>query len=222
MRVLLVEDDFRLARALVTALRNQEYDVAHVMTGADALAAPAADLVLLDLGLPDVDGFALCRQLRERSDAGIIVLTARAEERDRVAGLRGGADDYVVKPFGFPELQARIEAVLRRARPRPAGVHAVGRLRVDVDGHTAFVGTSEVALTNIEFQLLTMLAAEPGRTVRSDRMLAEVWHTTWPPMRRTLHVHMSTLRGKLGEAARMIRTVRGVGYRLSAAEEEAG
>src|SRR5690606_37868007 len=119
----------------MAALRRSGYDVDHAPTAAAAFAAPACDLVLLDLGLPDADGIEVCRRLREDGDVAIIMLTARGEERDRVVGLRGGADDYVVKPFGFAELQARMEAVLRRARPRPAGVLTVGRLRVDLDQH---------------------------------------------------------------------------------------
>jgi DNA-binding response OmpR family regulator len=215
MRILLVEDDFRLARALCAALRRSGYDVDHVATATEAVAAPPTDLVLLDLGLPDADGIEVCRKLRAGSDVAIIVLTARSEERDRVAGLRGGADDYVVKPFGYAELHARIEAVLRRARPRLVGVSTVGRLRVDFDRHRAFVDHEPITLTRKEFQLLTILAAAPEVTVRRERMLAEVWHTSWRGTSRTLDVHMATLRAKIGNAAQ-IETMRGVGYRIVA------
>jgi DNA-binding response OmpR family regulator len=217
MRVLLVEDDFRFARALAAALRRSGYEVDHVTTAAQAFAAPLADLVLLDLGLPDTDGVEVCRQLRAHSDVGIIMLTARAEERDRVIGLRCGADDYVVKPFGFAELQARIEAVLRRARPRPAGVHTIGRLQVDLDRHTAWVGDAEILLTRKEFQILALLVAQPEVAVKRERLLAEVWHTSWRGTSRTLDVHMATLRSKLGDGVQ-IQTVRGVGYRLVGAQ----
>jgi DNA-binding response OmpR family regulator len=213
MRILLVEDDHRFARALAAALRRAGYEIDHAATAHAALAAPAADLVLLDLGLPDADGTEVCRQLRERSDVGIIVLTARGEERERVAGLRCGADDYVVKPFGFPELQARIEAVLRRARPRPEGVHVVGRLRIDLDRYRAYVDGEQVTLAKKEFQVLAMLAAQPEVAVRRERLMQEVWHTSWRGTSRTLDVHMTTLRSKLGDGAH-IQTIRGVGYRL--------
>jgi DNA-binding response OmpR family regulator len=213
MRVLLVEDDDRFARALAAALRRHDHTVEHAATAAAAEAAPPADLVLLDLGLPDADGIELCGRLRAVSDVGIIMLTARAEERDRVAGLRCGADDYVVKPFGFAELQARMEAVLRRSRPRTAGVRTVGRLRVDLDRHTGYVDAEPLPLTRKEFELLSRLVHEPEKAVRRERLLAEVWHTTWRGTSRTLDVHMATLRMKIGTAAQ-IQTIRGVGYRI--------
>jgi DNA-binding response OmpR family regulator len=213
MRVLLVEDDHRFATALTAALRRSGYDVDHAATAAAALAAPPCDLILLDLGLPDGEGIEVCRRLRQHSDVAIIMLTARGEERDRVVGLRGGADDYVVKPFGFAELQARMEAVLRRARPRPAGAYTVGRLRVDLDRHHAYIGDEPVPLTRKEFQLLAILVAQPEVAVRRERLLAEVWHTSWRGTSRTLDVHMATLRSKIGAGAQ-IQTIRGVGYRI--------
>jgi DNA-binding response OmpR family regulator len=215
MRVLLVEDDLRFATALTAALRRSGYEVEHVPTAAAALAAPPCDLVLLDIGLPDGDGVDVCRRLRENSDVAIIMLTARGEERNRVVGLRSGADDYVSKPFGFAELQARIEAVLRRARPRPAGARTVGRLRVDLDRHLAYVDGQPVNLTRKEFQLLAILAAEPEVAVKRERLLREVWHTSWRGVSRTLDVHMATLRQKIGAGAE-IQTIRGVGYRIVA------
>lgn len=219
MRALLVEDDIRFASALTSALRRFGYDVHHVLSAAEALNAPSRDIVLLDLGLPDVDGLVLCRHLRRDSDVPIIVLTARSDERDRVAGLRGGADDYMVKPFGVAELQARMEAVLRRARPKPAGIRTIGQIHVDLDQHQVFLGTAPVALTRKEFQLLAVLAAEPGRVVSRDRLTTEVWHTSWSGTSRTLDVHMATLRAKLRGAA-LIENVRGVGYRLVVPETD--
>jgi len=174
MRVLLVEDDLRFATALTAALRRSGYEVDHAPTASAAFAAAPCDLVLLDLGLPDANGIDVCRRLRERSDVAIIMLTARGEERDRVIGLRCGADDYVVKPFGYPELQARVEAVLRRARPRPAGACTIGRLCVDLDRHQAFVDGAPVVLTRKEFHLLAILAQQPQMAVRRERLLAEV------------------------------------------------
>jgi len=221
MRVLLVDDDQRFATALTAALRRSGFDVDHAATAAAALSAPPTDLILLDLGLPDGDGVEVCRRLRRHSDVAIIMLTARGEERDRVAGLRCGADDYVVKPFGFAELQARMEAVLRRARPRPAGVLEVGQLRVDLDRHRAFVGPEPITLTRKEFHLLAVLAAQPEAAVRRERLLSEVWHTSWRGTSRTLDVHMATLRSKLGGAAQ-IQTIRGVGYRIVPADGEMG
>jgi DNA-binding response OmpR family regulator len=218
MRVLLVDDDLRFATALTAALRRSGYEVDHVPTARAALAAPPCDLVLLDIGLPDGDGVDICRRLRESSDVAIIMLTARGEERNRVVGLRSGADDYVSKPFGFAELQARMEAVLRRARPRPAGARTVGRLRVDLDRHLASVDGAPITLTRKEFQLLAILAAEPEVAVRRERLLREVWHTSWRGVSRTLDVHMATLRQKIGDGAQ-IQTIRGVGYRIVAGDQ---
>jgi DNA-binding response OmpR family regulator len=213
VRVLLVEDDRRFATALTAALRRGGYDVDHVRTAAEAGAAPGYDLVLLDLTLPDVDGVEVCRRLREHSDVGVIMLTARSEERDRVIGLRCGADDYVVKPFGLAELRARMEAVARRARPRPAGARVVGDLRLDLDRHEAYAQGELVPLTRKEFQILAVLSEQPGVVVRRERLFTEVWRTSWPGTSHTLDVHVGTLRSKLGDAAR-IQTVRGVGYRV--------
>jgi DNA-binding response OmpR family regulator len=215
VRILLVEDDIPFAGVLIGSLRRLGHEVIHVPSVALALAESPVDLILLDLGLPDGDGLGLCRRLRARSDVGIIVITARAEERDRVAGLRGGADDYLIKPFGVAELQARIEAVTRRTRlaARPPDVRVSGGVRVDLERHRAFVNDDPVALTRKEFQLLTLLLAEPGAVVRRERILAEVWQTSWRGTSRTLDVHIATLRAKLGDSARL-ETVRGVGYRL--------
>ena len=217
MRVLLVEDDTRVAAALETALRQHGHDVTRAATAAEALAAAPVDLVLLDLGLPDRDGIEVCRELRARSDVAIIAVTARAEERERVLGLRSGADDYVVKPFGMAELQARIEAVMRRtARSGPARPNfRVGALEVDVDARRVTVSGKEITLTRKEFELLAALARRPGHAVTREQLLAEVWRTTWRGSLHTLEVHVASLRGKLGDGG-FVQTVRGVGYRLRA------
>jgi DNA-binding response OmpR family regulator len=215
MRVLLVEDDLRVAAALENSLRRRGYETLRASTAAQALAAPPVDLILLDLGLPDRDGLELCRELRRRSDVAIIAVTARGEERDRVAGLRTGADDYVVKPFGLAELEARIEAVMRRAA-RTGVAHgpiSVGGLNIDLAAHRVTVNRSEIALTRKEFDLLVALARRPGAVVTRERLLAEVWHTTWAGNLHTVEVHLASLRGKLGDAS-LIQTVRGVGYKL--------
>ncbi|MFD0787914.1 response regulator transcription factor, partial [Micromonospora azadirachtae] len=171
--------------------------------------------VLLDLTLPDGDGTDLCRELRRRSSQlGIIAVTARGEERDRVLGLRLGADDYVVKPFSMVELQARIEAVLRRtAQAAPErNLIETGSVRIDVSARTVTVDGRDVTLTRKEFDVLLSLARQPGVAVPRDRILLDAWGTTWTD-RHTVEVHVGSLRGKLGDA-RLVETVRGIGYRL--------
>jgi DNA-binding response OmpR family regulator len=215
MRILLVEDDIPFASVLIGALRRLGHEVTHAPTVATALAEPPVDIVLLDLGLPDGDGVTLCRRLRERGDVGIIVLTARADEPDQITALRAGADDYIVKPVSVPKLEAHLDAVARRlsyGSPAPE-VHTADGVRVDLRRHQAFVDDVPVELTRKEFQLLTLLLAEPGAVVRRERLLAEVWQTTRRARSRTLDVHMATLRAKLGDRVRL-ETVRGVGYRL--------
>jgi len=215
VRVLLVEGDVRVAAALETALRRRGYDLLRAGTAAEALAAPPVDLVLLDLGLPDGDGLEVCRELRRRGDVAIIAVTARAEERDRIAGLRIGADDYVVKPFGMAELQARIDAVMRRAARSAArqGAVTVGPLTIDLDAHRVTSDGTEISLTRKEYDLLAALARRAGAVVTRDQLLADVWQTTWVGSPHTVEVHVASLRGKLGDPA-LVQTVRGVGYRL--------
>ncbi len=217
MNVLLVEDDPSIAEPLAAGLRREGFAVEHVGTGGEALAAPIPDLVLLDLRLPDIDGFTVCRELRARSDVPIIVVSARGEEVDRVVGLELGADDYVVKPFGLRELIARIRAVTRRARDGHGGDDEIvaGRLRVDLRAHRVLVDGREVQLTSKEFDLLAALARDPGAVVDRERLLREVWQTTWYGSSKTIDVHVAALRRKLGDPA-LIETVRGIGLRLHA------
>ncbi|WP_267242185.1 response regulator transcription factor [Streptomyces sp. PR69] len=222
MRILLVEDDNRVAEALTGSLRRNGYEVWRAASAADALAAPAVDLVLLDLGLPDGDGIEVCRELRARGSVPVIAVTARGGEPDRVRGLRSGADDYVVKPFSAAELLARIEAVLRRSMPRRARedrLVTIGGLEIDLPRRTVTLDGQPVPLTRKEFDLLAVLVRADGAAVPRDRIIVEVWHTTYDGMSRTLDVHMANLRGKLGRAGSVVRTVRGVGYRLTAADE---
>lgn len=210
-----MEDDRRVAAALSSALTRRGYEVEHAATVAAALCAAPCDLVLLDLTLPDGDGTDLCRELRRRSShLGIIAVTARGEERDRVLGLRLGADDYVVKPFSMVELQARIEAVLRRATNAAPERHLIeaGSVHIDVPARTVTVDGRAVTLTRKEFDVLLSLARQPGVAVPRDRILLDAWGTTWAD-RHTVEVHVGSLRGKLGDA-RLVETVRGVGYRL--------
>lgn len=219
MRILVVEDDDRVARGLVTALRAASFDVQRVATAERALSAPPADVVLLDLGLPDADGIDLLRKLRDRPQTAIIAVTARSEERDRVRGLRAGADDYVVKPFGVAELLARIDAVLRRTRAARAEAAEeepavrIGELTVDPGSRAASVGGAELQLTRKEFDLLSLLASRSPSVVARDQILDQVWGTAWETSSRTLDTHIGSLRAKLGRAVQ-IRTVRGVGYLL--------
>jgi DNA-binding response OmpR family regulator len=217
MRVLLVEDDIRVAGALEAALRRRGYDLLRAGTAAEALNAPPVDLVLLDLGLPDRDGIEVCRELRRRGEVAIIAVTARGEERDRIAGLRTGADDYVVKPFGMAELQARIDAVMRRAlrTAAPQGTSTVGDVTIDFDAHRVLVHGAEISLTRKEYDLLAALARRPGAVVTREQLLADVWHTTWAGSPHTVEVHIASLRAKLGDPG-LVQTVRGVGYRLRA------
>ena len=198
-------------------LRREGFEVVRVSTGADALAAAEPDLVLLDLRLPDIDGFTVCRELRARSDVPIIVVSARSEEVDRIVGLELGADDYIVKPFGLRELIARIRAVTRRTGSGREAVDEVvaGRVRIDLRAHRVTVNGNEVQLTAKEFELLTLLARDAGAVVDRERILREIWHTTWYGSSKTVDVHVAALRRKLGDPA-LIETVRGIGLRLIA------
>jgi len=215
VHILVVEDEDAIADPLVAGLRREGYDVSRTATGEGALGASPADLVLLDLRLPDIDGLDVCRQLRERSRVPIIVLTARGEEADRVVGLELGADDYVVKPYGLRELIARIRAVTRRAGSfdGTVGPLRAGELEVDERARRATLAGRELELTPKEFELLAALARDPGAAISRQRLLAEVWQTSWYGSSKTIDVHVAALRRKLGDSG-WIETVRGVGFRL--------
>jgi DNA-binding response OmpR family regulator len=213
--VLVVEDDASIAAQLVKGLTRGGYTVNHVLTGEDALGWGDADVVLLDLELPDVDGVQVCRKLRERTDAAIIVVTAHGEEPDRVMALDAGADDYLVKPFGLAELQARIRAVLRRMRPG-GDVVKHGPLVVDIRTRRVTVGGAEIVLTPKEFDILEILVADPGRVVSRQEILESAWDAHWYGPTKVLDVHMASLRRKLGVPG-LIETVYGRGFRLGEA-----
>jgi DNA-binding response OmpR family regulator len=215
VHILVVEDEDAIAEPLVAGLQREGYDVSRVATGEGALDASPADLVLLDLRLPDIDGLDVCRRLRERSRVPIIVLTARGEEADRVVGLELGADDYLVKPYGLRELIARIRAVTRRASSFAGseGPLRAGELEVDERSRRATLQGRELDLTPKEFELLAALARDPGAAVSRQRLLAEVWETSWYGSSKTIDVHVAALRRKLGDPG-WIETVRGVGFRL--------
>ncbi|GIE77255.1 DNA-binding response regulator [Actinoplanes philippinensis] len=218
-----MEDDHPVAESLRRGLGRYGFEVDWVTDGRSALAAAPCDLVLLDLGLPDTDGLDVCRELRARGSVPIIVISARAEEVDRVVGLELGADDYVSKPFGMREVIARIRAVLRRsagsgADNAPTSVNGPlpERLVVDRRARRVLMDGAEVALTPREYDLLAYLATEPGRLFTREQIMESVWDTNWFGPTKTLDVHIGALRRKLG-AAIALETVRGVGFRLVAA-----
>jgi DNA-binding response OmpR family regulator len=214
--ILLVEDDDAIAEPLARALDREGHEVTRVAEGQaalDVVAAAPVDLVLLDLGLPDLDGLDVCRRLRDRgSDVAVMMLTARGEELDRVVGLDVGADDYLPKPFSLAELLARVRALLRRAAP---AAPAAPGLRVDQAARRVWVDGDEVQLTPKEFDVLALLAREAGSVVTRERLMEEVWDTNWFGSTKTLDMTLARLRQKLGEQAQeRLTTVRGVGYRL--------
>ncbi len=212
-RVLVVEDDAGIATQLVRGLSRAGYEAASVDTGAAALRPPLPDVVLLDLGLPDMDGVEVCRKLRDVSDVAIIVVTARGEESDRVLALDHGADDCLVKPFGLAEVLARVRAVLRRTRPSSAELLRHGPLSVDLRTRKVTVGGREVALTPKEFDILECLATDPGRAVSRAEIFERAWDAHWYGPTKVLDVHLAALRKKLGEQVQ-IETVYGRGFRL--------
>jgi DNA-binding response OmpR family regulator len=222
VKILLVEDDRSIATSLVEGLQGAGFEVIHVATGAGALAADDAEMILLDLGLPDMDGRDVCRELRSRTKAPIIMLTARAEEFDRVLGLELGADDYVTKPFSFRELVARIRAVARRTvepgqAEDPSSPQQIGGLRIDRRTRRVHVDGSEVQLTAKEFDLLAFLAGDIGAVRTRTEILENVWDAHWYGPTKTVDAHVASLRKKLG-AHEWIQAVRGVGFRLEPPE----
>jgi two-component system response regulator RegX3 len=216
--VLLVEDDDTIAEPLITGLIRFGFTVTRVRTGAEALTATPADMVLLDLGLPDMDGIDVCRLLRDRSATPIIMITARGEETDRVVGLELGADDYLSKPFGLRELVARIRAVARRTVPvavESTGDQVIGGVRIDRRTRQVRVGAALISLSPKEFDLLAVLAEDPGAVCSRQQLLDRVWDPHYFGPTKTLDVHIAALRRKLGDPA-LIETLRGVGFRLTA------
>ncbi|MEU7716707.1 response regulator transcription factor [Streptomyces tibetensis] len=265
LRVLLIEDDETIAEPLTEGLGHFGLTVDHVATGTDGLRGPYNDVVLLDLGLPDMDGIDVCRGIRQVSDVPIVILSARGEEADRVLGLELGADDYLAKPFSVRELVARVRAVTRRSQrphqafpeaagpapgtrgtphpppyepapapahepapalsyeppattsydPAPDPPHDPGPLVVDRRTRQVWVGDTPVLLTPKEFDLLALLSEDPGAVYSRQQILDRVWDPHYDGPTKTLDVHVGALRRKLGHPA-WIRTLRGVGFRLSA------
>lgn len=225
VRVMLVEDDVSIRTSLTRALEDLGHAVATASQGARALeqlVTSEPDVVLLDLGLPDIDGIKVLGMIRGVSEVPVIVITARDDDTSIVAALDAGADDYVVKPFGVPHVAARIRAVLRRG-PATGGddsrVIAVGGLRIDVAAREVTLDDNPLVLSRKEFDLLLALATRPGEVVTKRMLLSEVWQQAYGGGDRTVDVHVSWLRRKLGETAaapRYLHTVRGVGIRLTA------
>jgi DNA-binding response OmpR family regulator len=216
--VLLAEDDLSIAEPLARALRREGYEVEVSTDGVDALERVldgGLDLVVLDLGLPEMDGLEVCRRMRaDGRTVPVLVLTARADEVDTVVGLDAGADDYVTKPFRLAELLARVRALLRRGASESSQVNGV---RLNVESRRAWIGDEEMTLTTKEFDLLRVLMANAGKVVTRDQLMRDVWDTNWWGSTKTLDMHISWLRRKLGDDAaspRFITTVRGVGFRF--------
>jgi DNA-binding response OmpR family regulator len=217
---LIVEDDPSIAQSLREGLERHGFAVEHTASGRTAVElASQVDLVLLDLGLPDIDGKDACRQIRAVTSVPIIVVTARGDEIDRVLLLELGADDYLVKPFGFRELVARIGAVTRRtnASTTIGTIQQIGPLRIDVDARRVLVDGVEIELTPKEYELLVLLAQRPGAVRTREDIIDNVWDPHWFGPTKTLDVHISALRRKLGHPE-WIATIRGVGYRLEVGE----
>jgi DNA-binding response OmpR family regulator len=231
MRLLLVEDDNHVAAALSAVLAKHGFEVVHARNGEEALKAvlpathpekPPFGVVLLDLGLPDQDGYQVCGKIRKLTTTPVIMVTARADVRSRIHGLNLGADDYVVKPYDTGELLARIHAVSRRNAGADdaagaASEHALllGPVTIELPTRRVSVDGAAVQLTRKEFDLLALLAQRPGVVFRREQIISEVWRTSWEGTGRTLEVHVASLRSKLRMPA-LIETVRGVGYRLVA------
>ncbi|MFZ2175906.1 MAG: response regulator transcription factor [Rhodococcus sp. (in: high G+C Gram-positive bacteria)] len=222
MQVLVVEDDESVAAGVCDGLTRAGFDARRVATGADAIAAVSEsgpEFVLLDLGLPDMDGTDVCRSIRARSQIPIIVLSARAEEIDRVLALEMGADDYVVKPFGMRELVARIRAVGRRvgapeeSGQRHSGIRMIGGLTLDRRTRRVHLGEREIHLTPKEFDLLCYLSEDPGAVYRRSEIQHQVWGANWYGTTKTVDAHVAAIRKKLGDPG-WIEAVRGVGFRL--------
>ena len=229
-RVLVIEDEGPIAEPLADALRREGFDVQLADTaaaGLKAFADRAPDIVLLDVMLPDGDGREVLREIRQLSRTPVVMLSARGEEMDRVLGLELGADDYVTKPFSAAELVARMRAVLRRSSSEPAaeggGVLRSGDVTMNLETRAVTREHERVDLTVKEFELLRVLLENAGRLVKRDALVAEVWDPNWFGSTKTLDVHVSSLRKKLGDdpaSPRYIHTVRGVGFRFSAADEQ--
>jgi len=225
--VLLIEDDGSIRSAITRALTDLGHVVSTSNTGMSGLESAvdnAPDVVLLDLGLPDIEGLQVLAMLRAVSDVPVIIITARDDDADMVKALDGGADDYVIKPFGIGQVEARLRAVLRRSGSTvPEGPLVVGHLMIDPLTRQVSLDELPVDLSRKEFDLLLALAQRAGEVVTKRELLADVWRQTYGGGDRTVDVHLSWLRRKLGETAaapRYLHSVRGVGVRLAAPDQD--
>ena len=222
LRILVIEDELPIRKFLRASLSPDEAQWHEAETGAAGIHAVAhknPDVVLLDLGLPDMEGLEVLARIREWSTVPIIVLSARGQERDKIAALDAGADDYLTKPFSVAELMARVRVSLRhsRSQTRPDSIFETGPLRIDYGSRLVTLDSQEVRLTQIEYRLLTLLAQHAGKVVTQRHILSEVWGAGYEDSSHTLRVHMANLRQKIeptGSKHRLIRTETGIGYRL--------
>ncbi len=219
-KILVVDDEPNIVELAKLYLEGEGYQVEGVDSGQDALSkldSIKPNLILLDLMLPDIDGFEVCRQIRKESDIPILMLTARKEDIDKIIGLELGADDYLTKPFNPRELIARVRAILRRyqAGLKPGRVIEIGRLRIDLSRHEATIGEKPVPLRTKEFALLAALAENLGMVLSREKLLELVWGFDYYGETRTVDVHINHLRDKLSGSDALIETIRGTGYKMT-------
>ena len=221
-RVLVADDDTSVHEALGLYFRREEYQMLSAYDGDEALEMvrrSRPDIVVLDVMMPKKDGLMVCREIRKESNVPIIMLSAKAEEFDRLLGLELGADDYIAKPFGIMELIARVKAVLRRCGPgEEREIIEVDEIRMDTGRHTVQVSGREIALTLKEYELLRVLMQKPGRLIEREALIDAVWSRDYMGASHTLDAHIQTLRSKLGSSGSRIQTVYGCGYRICPSE----
>ncbi len=219
MKILLIEDDSAIAAGVIDGLAGLGHKVTHCAdgkSGLDSISTQSYELLLLDLGLPDIDGQDLIKKIRKTNDLPIVIISARDEEIDRVLALELGADDYLVKPFGMRELAARIKAVTRRGATNKidnSEIQTIGTLKIDNRSQKVFLDNQEIMLTAKEFELLSFLAKDPGAVFRREDILKSVWDMNWYGSTKTLDAHVASLRKKLMDPS-WIESVRGVGFRI--------
>ena len=220
--ILVVDDEREIADLVEVYLQNEGYTVYKFYNAGDALnclETTPISLAVLDIMLPDMDGFALCRRIRQKFYFPIIMLTAKVEDLDKIMGLTVGADDYITKPFGMMELVSRVKAVLRRSsRNEKKDEIVVGQLKIYPNKHKVKSCGNEVTLTNKEFKLLCLLVESKGNVLNRDQLLTNIWGYDFDGETRTVDVHIRSLRQKLGECGKLIETVRGIGYRIGGNE----
>jgi two-component system KDP operon response regulator KdpE len=220
IRFVVIEDEVPIRKFLRASLNETEAEWIEAANGEDGIRAVAhknPDIVLLDLGLPDIDGLEVLKRLREWTEVPVIVLSARGKEKDKVNALDQGADDYLTKPFSIGELMARVRVALRHSRAKAAPEVAsfdAGPLHIDFSARTVFIDKTEIRLTQIEYRLLAIITQNAGKVVTQKQLLIDVWGPAFEDSTHTLRVHMANLRQKIEPVASMIRTETGVGYRF--------